>query len=125
MNQPARTSGSLGYREQEYAAAPMLGVQKFPLGLQRAIKVEAAASGRTITEVLADELEAVATRLERDPSAKAPERQSRGDLISLWTVKHFPASLRERLKALARVEGIDLYLFLIRELYGAFGDGDA
>ena len=112
----------LSYREQEHMDAPSWGLQKFPVWLQRKIKARAALTGRTITEVLVDELTAVAERLRKDPDSRAPDLPSGGEVIDFWVVKHFPEELRIRLKNLARnevPERTPLYKFVARELAAA------
>ncbi|MCB2186260.1 MAG: hypothetical protein KQJ78_07575 [Deltaproteobacteria bacterium] len=111
----------LGYREQEHIDAPSWGLQKFPVALQRAIKAEAAISGRTITEVLVDELTAIADRISANPGTQAPALSDPGELVHFWTIKHFPEDLRTRLKALAGQEHTPLYVFVVRELWAALG----
>ena len=118
----------VGYREQEHANEPSFGLCYFPEAVIRAVKAEAGLGGRTITEVLADELEAVANRLESDPSSRAPYPDDFGDLRSCWSVKHFPKSLRDRLKVIARHEeppetdrGTPLYRLVARELWTSLG----
>jgi hypothetical protein len=116
---PARKA-PLGYREQEHADEPNWGIQKFPAWLHRKIKIRAAVTDRTITEVLADELGAVAERLEKDPDARAPEipKLPDSELMPYWPIKHFPEALRLRLKEIGKNEApkTPLYQLVIREL---------
>jgi hypothetical protein len=118
----------LGYREQEHAGEPQWSLPEFPEALIRAIKIEAAASGRTITEVLADELSVIADRLESKPESRSSYPDDFGQLRPFWVVKHFPEGLRDRLKEMARHEepketdrGTPLYRLVARELWAAMG----
>lgn len=107
--------------KQEHSDAPVWGIKDFPLDIKNRVKGLASMEGLTITEYLVRELTVVAERLEADPTATAQDYVQTGDLLDRWSIKHFPAELRLRLKDVASHEGTQFYPWLVRELAGVVG----